>query len=118
FDQRPNDLRPLGPVELVHIDTMREHRANCVAHADAPGEIRSGRGRSPASLSGLASAIPTFLGSHRSGSGLPTFETSTPTKLNRSRVLFGHGRIRLALAGGEVHHGFGELVRVTGHSGA
>jgi hypothetical protein len=41
-----------------------------------------------------------------------------PPKLDRERVLRGTRRIRLALAGGEVHYGFGELVRVAGHSGA
>jgi len=118
LDQRPDDRRPFGPAQLVHSDTMRERSANSLSQAGAVSEKRLGSGGTPAGERSLASAIGAFLWREGRGSGLATLQPAAPTKLDSQRVLRRTRRVRLTLSGGEVHYGLGELVRVSGHSGA
>jgi hypothetical protein len=97
---------------------MRERSDSSLSQAGAVAEKRLGSGGTPAGERSLASAIGTFLGGEGRGSGLAALQPTHPSKLDRSRVLRRTRRIRLALAGGEIHYGLGELVRVAGHSGA
>jgi hypothetical protein len=94
------------------IRDTRRHRRGGPLPRESLGAV------APAGLRSLASAIRPFLGRHCGGSRLAADLATDPPEFDRSRVFDAGRRVRLALASGEIHHGLGELVRVSGHSGA
>src|SRR5206468_2785990 len=113
-----DDLRPFGSAQPVHIDTMRERCANCMSQVGETEEESLVSGLSPAGERGLSGTRLSFLRGQLRRPRLATHETATTAEIDRGRVLGTWFRIGLALTSGEVHHGLGKLVRVSGHSGA
>lgn len=96
---------------------MRKGGASCVAQPGANAEKNLGA-VAPARECSLASTIRPLFGRHVRGAHLAPDPAAESSQLDRCRVLDAGRRIRLALAGGEIDHGLGELVRIAGHSGA